>query len=273
MHGSFDLEGHRGTRGLHPGNTLAAFGKALEIGVTTLELDTGVTKDGVVVVSHDRRISPPGCHRPWVGSPIHDLTYAQIQGHLPSLSQVFELTNCHGAYDVRFDIETKIDPRVDDTVDPVTFAHEVLGVIRRYGMAERSVLQSFDWRTLVEAKGELPALETGALAQASTIFPGTPWTAGVPIGADAWSAGTLARAVKSIGASVVSANYPDITDALVAAAHAQSLRIIPWTVDDAPTMTSLIDRGVDGLITDYPMIARGVMAQRGIELPRPYGLS
>ena len=76
---SFDLEGHRGTRGLRPENTLAAFGKALQIGVTTLELDTGVTKDGVVVVSHERRISSLECQGPYVGKLIHELTYAQIQ--------------------------------------------------------------------------------------------------------------------------------------------------------------------------------------------------
>ena len=137
-------------------------------------------------------------------------------------------------------------------------------------MVERSVLQSFDWRTLVEAKRELPLLKTGVLAQASTVFPGNPWSGRVPIDADAWSAGTLARAVKSIGASVVSSNYPDITDALIAAAHAQGLRIMAWAVNDAPTMASLIDRGVDGLITDYPDVAREVMVRKGIELPRQY---
>src|SRR5262245_25956524 len=78
----FDLEGHRGTRGLRPENTLPAFGKALQVGVTTLELDTGVTKDGVVVVSHERRISPLECQdtggNHFVGQLIKDLTYAQI---------------------------------------------------------------------------------------------------------------------------------------------------------------------------------------------------
>jgi len=297
---TFDLEGHRGTRGLRPENTLAAFGKALQIGVTTLELDTGVTKDGVVVVSHERRISSLECQDTGgnnvVGQLIRDLTYAQIQTldcgtrhppnpatdpfvgtqesvpgtHMPSLAQVFELANRYGADSVQFDIETKIDPTVDDTVDPATFTQKVLGVIQRYGMTQRSLLQSFDWRTLVEAKRELPSLKTVALAQASTIFPGTPWTAGVPIAGDAWSGGSLARAAKSIGASVVSANYPSITDALIAAAHRQGLLIVPWTVDDAPTMGSLIDRGVDGLITDYPNVARDVMADKGMKLPRPY---
>ncbi len=297
---SFDLEGHRGTRGLRPENTLAAFGKALQIGVTTLELDTGVTKDGVVVVSHERRISPLECQDTGgnhvVGQLIRDVTYAQIQTldcgtrhppdpatdpfvgtqeavpgtHMPALAQVFELANRYGADDVQFDIETKIDPTVNDTVDPVTFTRKVLGVIRRYDVTDRSLLQSFDWRTLVEAKKELRSLRTVALAQVPTIFPGTPWTAGVPIRADAWSSGSLARAAKSIDASVLSARFQDITDALIAATHKQRMDIVPWTVDDAPTMASLIDRGVDGLITDYPNIARDVMAQKRIKLPRRF---
>jgi glycerophosphoryl diester phosphodiesterase len=247
QHGAFDLEGHRGTRGLRPENTLAAFGKALQIGVTTLELDTGVTKDGVVGTQE----AVPGTR-------------------MPSLAQVFKLANRYGAHHVKFDIETKIDPTVDDTVDPLTFTRSVLDVIGQYGMTHRSVLQSFDWRTLVESKRELPALKTVALAQASTIFPGTPWTAGVPIAADVWSTGTLANAAKSIAASAVSANYLNITDALISAAHRLGLLVIPWTVDDAAAMRSLIDRGVDGLITDYPDIGRQVMTEKGIPLPRQY---
>ena len=239
-----------------------------------------MTKDGIVVVSHERRISPLECQGPWVGQLIRDLTFAQIQQldcgtqhppdpttdpfvgtqeavpgtRMPNLAQVFELANRYGADDVQFDIETKIDPTVDDTVDPATFTHKVLAVIQQYGMTQRSLLQSFDWRTLVESKRSLPSLKTVALAQAPTIYPGTPWTAGVPIAADAWSSGSLTGAAKSIGASVVSARYQDITDPLIAAAHEDGLRIVPWTVDDAPTMASLIDRGVDGLITDYPNI-------------------
>jgi glycerophosphoryl diester phosphodiesterase len=297
---SFDLEGHRGTRGLRPENTLAAFGKALQVGVTTLELDTGVSKDGVVVVSHERRISPLECQdtgtNHFVGQLIKDLTLAQLKTldcgtrhptnpaidpfvgtqeavpgtKMPTLAEVFRLADRYGADHIQFDIETKIDPTVDDTVDYVTFTRTVLGEIREHRVTDRSLLQSFDWRTLVEAKHELPALRTVALAQAPTIFPGTPWTAGVPIAADAFSGGSLAEAAKSIGASVVSVRFQDITDTLIAKTHRLGLKIVPWTVDDAPTMSSLIDRGVDGLITDYPDVGRQVMAQKGIGLPRAF---
>src|SRR5437868_12842483 len=86
----FDAEGHRGTRGLRPENTLPAFAKALEIGVSTLEMDTGVTKDGQVIVSHEPVVIPLLCQDthpafpgdpayPYVGKPIHDLTLAEIK--------------------------------------------------------------------------------------------------------------------------------------------------------------------------------------------------
>src|SRR5262249_54757592 len=196
---AFDLEGHRGTRGLRPENTLAAFGKALQIGVTTLELDAGGTKDGVVVVSHERRISSLECQdtggNQFVGQLIRDLTYAQIQTfdcgtrhpadpttdpfvgtqqpgpgtHMPKLGQVFELANRYGADDVQLDIETKIDPTVSDTVGYVTFTQNVLGVIEQYGMVQRSFLQSFDWRTLVESKKGAAVAQDGR-SQKPTIF-------------------------------------------------------------------------------------------------------
>jgi glycerophosphoryl diester phosphodiesterase len=207
---AFDLEGHRGARGLRPENTLAAFGKALQVGVTTLELDTGVTKDGVVVVSHERRISPLECQGPYVGKLIHELTYAQIQKldcgtrhpadpstdpfvgtqeavpgtHMPSLAQVFQLVNRYGADKVQFDIETKRDPTVPkETVGPTTFAKKVIAVISRYHMTRRSVLQSFDWSTLQAARKIKPRLRRAALADNTTIVPGSPWTGGIEIGA------------------------------------------------------------------------------------------
>ena len=294
---SFDLEGHRGTRGLRPENTLAAFGKALQIGVTTLELDTGVTKDGVVVVSHERRISSLECQGPYVGKLIHELTYAQIQKldcgtrhpadpstdpfvgtqeavpgtHMPSLAQVFQLVNRYGADRVQFDIETKRDPTLPkETVGPTTFAKKVIAVISRYHMTKRAVLQSFDWSTLQAARKIKPRLRRAALAQATTIFPGTPWTGGIDIKPNPFD-GDLARVVADkLHAQVLSVNYPDITDALIKASHQHGLTIIPWTVDAPADMAAAIDRGLDGLITDYPDKARDVMDAKGLDLPEPF---
>lgn len=296
----FDLEGHRGARGLSPENTLAAFAKALQVGVSTLELDAGVTKDGHVVVSHDPVVNPTICRDtapafpgdpdfPYAGKAIYSLTLAQLKTldcgtptpavrpsqpvpgtRMPTLAEVFELVARYGARHVGFDIETKLDPRKpEETADPATFAAKVIEVIEAYGVAERSDIQSFDWRTLVEARRIRPGLRLVALAQKPTIFPGTPWTAGVAIEPGAFD-GSLASAAKSIGADALSVRAGDITDALIVVTHRRGMRIVPWTVNTVAAIGALIDRGVDGVITDFPDRARQAMAERGMRLPESF---
>ncbi|MDA0161405.1 glycerophosphodiester phosphodiesterase family protein [Solirubrobacter ginsenosidimutans] len=294
---AFDLEAHRGGRGLRPENTLASFGNALRLGVTTLELDTGVTKDGVVVVSHERRFSTLECSGPHIGKLIKDLTLKQVKQmdcgtrhpdvpstdpfvgtqesvpgtKMPTLAEVFQLANRYEANGVQFNIETKLDPTLPkETVAPATFARKVIDVIKRYKMTKRSLLQSFDWRTLVAARKLSPSLRRVALAQKATIFKGTPWTAGIAIGAKPFDDGSLALAVKDdLKANVLSPNFPDLTDKLIKSAHNRGLTVIPWTVNEKADMTSLINRGVDGIISDYPDRLRDVMDAKNLALPDP----
>lgn len=172
---AFDLQGHRGARGLMPENTLPAFERALAIGVTTLELDTGITADGVVLVSHDPVLNPDLVRGPdgqWVTvpTPIRSLTWAQLQQYdvgrlrpgsryaqqfplqqavdgtrMPKLAALFERVKSLGANAVQFDIETKIDPRRPElTLAPEPFVQALLAVIREHGMEERVMVQSFD---------------------------------------------------------------------------------------------------------------------------------
>ena len=202
-------KGHRGTRGLRPENTLAAFGKALQIGVTTLELDTGVTKDGGrrrLARAADLVARVPGAR--YVGKLIQDLTYAQVQKldcgtrhpadpstdpfvgtqesvpgtHMPSLAQVFELVDRYGADRVQFDIETKIDPTAPRR-------HGRPDHVRQEGASTSSRATTIDQalgpsvlrlaHPRQAARQIEPRLRRVALAQATTIFPGTPWTGGI----------------------------------------------------------------------------------------------
>jgi glycerophosphoryl diester phosphodiesterase len=292
---AFDLEAHRGGRGLRPENTLASFGNALRLGVTTLELDTGVTKDGVVVVSHERRISTLECTGPHVGKLIKDLTLKQIKQldcgtrhppvpstdpfvstqeavpgtKMPTLAEVFQLADRYGANRVQFNIETKLDPTLPkETVAPGTFTRKVVAVIKQYKLTKRSLIQSFDWRTLVEARSIAPSLRRVALVQKATIFKGTPWTAGIAIGAKPFDDGSLALVVKDeLRANVLSPNFPDLTDRLIKSAHNRGLTVIPWTVNEKPDMRALIRRDVDGIITDYPDRLREVMEAENLDLP------
>ncbi|MEI2651714.1 MAG: glycerophosphodiester phosphodiesterase [Microthrixaceae bacterium] len=296
---AFDLQGHRGARGLAPENTLAAFERALEMGVTTLELDIAITADGVAVISHEPALFEAitrDAQGQWLkerGPLIRSLTLAQLQAfdvgrsnpdsaygrqfptqaprdgqRIPTLASLFRLVNAYGATGVQFNIETKINPlRPDDTVSPEVFANTLLAVIRDSGMTQRVSVQSFDWRTLMLVQKLEPGLRTVYLTSQSrnynTLADGT-WTAGLLLS----HYPSVAHMVKASGGTVWSPNFNDLSAESVKAAQALGLKVIPWTVNKPPDMERLMDWGVDGLISDYPDRLREVMRQRGLVLPK-----
>jgi glycerophosphoryl diester phosphodiesterase len=301
---AFDLQGHRGARGLAPENTLPAFATALSLGVSTLELDLGVTRDGVAVVAHDRRLNPDITKGPdgmWIPHPgprVRDLTLAELQRfevgtirpdidyartfasqkaiagtRMPTLDAVFDLVRRSGNTDVRFNIETKISPLFpDETLPPDEFARVAIAAIDRGGMRARATLQSFDWRTLAVAAREAPDLPRAYLTiergNGDNVWRGrgtSPWT-----GLDAAAHGNSApRLVKAAGGTIWSPFFRDLTDSAYAEAKGLGLTVIPWTVNDPADMARLVDLGVDGLISDYPDRLRAVLAAKGKALPAP----
>lgn len=302
--GAFDLQGHRGARGLAPENTLPAFATALSIGVTTLELDLAMTSDGVLVVSHDSRLNPDhtrgadGTFLAAEGPAIRSLTLAQLQRYdvgrlkpgtayaaafpeqrgmdgvrIPTLMEVFDLARQAKADHVRFNIETKLTPTSGaDTPDPETFAAAVARAVREAELAARVSVQSFDWRTLAIMRRIAPEIERVCLSidggSGDTLKRGqpgaSPWTAGLDI--DDFG-GSAPRLVAAAGCSVWSPNQRSVTAASLAEAQALGLKVIPWTVNERPDMERLIQMGVAGIITDYPDRLRAVMAEREIPLP------
>lgn len=283
---AFDVQGHRGARGLAPENTLAAFERARALGVTTLETDVAVTRDGVLVISHDPFLNPDLVRGPdgaWLtakGPPIHSLTRAELARYdigrlnpasdyarqfpqqapadgqrFPTLAQVLALGDGNA---LRFNIETKITPDSGtDTADPATFARLLVAAIESAGMTARATVQSFDWRTLVEVKQRAPAIATVCLTIESQGMdtvqrksPGpSPWHAGFDRAAYGQS---LPRTAKAAGCAAWSPFWRNVTADDVADAHAAGLSVIPWTVNDPRDMARLVDMGVDGLISDYP---------------------
>lgn len=306
----FDLQGHRGARGLAPENTLAAFSKALEVGVTTLELDVGITKDGVVVVSHDRYLNPDvardaqGQHLSERGPVIASLTFAELQRYdvgrlkpgsnysrsfpqqqavdgerVPALKALFDLVLRRGAGDVRFNIETKISPAVpEDTLAPEPFVRALIAEIRNAGLTRRATIQSFDWRTLLIAQKEAPEIVTVYLTSqqgaGDTVLVGKPgasiWLAGFDV--DDYG-GSVPKTVKAAGGTVWSPNFKDVTEPLVREAQSLGLKVVPWTVNDEADWSRLLDWKVDGIITDYPDRLRTLMKARGMALPNQYPAS
>ena len=300
---AFDLEGHRGTRGLAPENTLAAFRRAIEIGVTTIETDMAVTKDDVIVISHDPFLNPDVVRGPdgqWLasqGPPIRTLTLAELRRYdigrlnpmspyakqfpeqravdgerFPQLSELFDLGKA-SAKPVRFNIETKITPTSGaDTPDPATFAKLVVAAVRTADVAKRVTVQSFDLRTLIEVKRIAPDLETSCLTiqtkdndtvQSPDGGPSR-WHAGLKLSDHG---GSLPALVKAAGCATWSMFWRNLTPKDFAAAHALGLKVLPWTVNDRSEMSRLIDLGVDGIITDYPDRLRSVMAEKKMALP------
>jgi glycerophosphoryl diester phosphodiesterase len=301
----FDLQGHRGARGLAPENTLAAFARALSLGVTTLELDTAVTRDGIVVVSHDSTLNPDLTRRPdgtWLEVPapaIFSLTRADLLGYdvgrlrpgtpyargfpdqvpvdgtrIPTLREVYALARKAGNTSVRFNVETKLDPRRrDETPGPVAFADAVLAVVRAAGALERTSIQSFDWRTLRRVQRVAPAVETCYLSgpaggdQIQAGRPGAPpWLAGLDV--DDFG-GSLPRLVRAAGGRCWSPSFQDLRADNVAEAHRLGLRVVPWTVNRPEDLAAVIGLGVDGLISDRPDLARRAMQEKGLTLPKP----
>ncbi len=303
---AFDLQGHRGARGLRPENTLAGFSHALRLGVTTLELDCGVTADGVVVVSHDRVLNPDhtrdasGRFLEAAGPSLRTLTYAQLRQYdvgrlrpgsgyaaqfpeqqavdgerIPRLADVFALVRKSGNRKVRFNVETKIDPtQPGQTATPEEFAVALVEAIREAGMESRTTIQSFDWRTLVLVRKLAPEIAVVALTDQQpdedTMEVGKP-------GASAWlggfdvddHGGSVPRTVQALGAKVWSPHARDLSAPLVAEAHALGLAVIPWTVNDPAEMEQVIALGIDGLITDYPDRLRALLQSQGIAVPAP----
>lgn len=296
---AFELQGHRGTRGHAPENTLPGFERALEIGVDTLELDVGLTADGVVVIAHDPYLNPAitrDASGQWLaggrGPLLKSLNLAQLQAYdvgrihpespyartfnlqqprdgtrIPTLTALFDRVKALRADHVRFNIETKINPtQPHDTVEPEAMVGALLKVIRDAGMTHRVAIQSFDWRTLRLVRWLEPAIPTACLtiqtANNDNLLTGE-WTHGLKF-ADFASAPKMARAA---GASVWSPNGGAVTEALVKEAQSLGLRVIPWTINNPADMERLIGWGVDGIITDYPDRARAVMQARAIALP------
>ena len=301
---AFDLQGHRGARGLWPENTLAGFARTRALGVSALECDCAVTRDGVVVVSHDPQPNPDhtrdaqGRYLPEPGPPICTLSYAQLQQYdvgrirpgtayaaefpdqqpvdgerIPRLSELFALIAAQDDHVLRFNIEIKVFPeRPELSLAPEAFVAALLSDVRAARLERRVAIQCFDWRVLRLVQTLAPELTTGALTEQQgeddTVYAArerpSPWLAGLDIND---FGGSVPRLAQASGAAVWSPNHLDLTAALVREAHALGLRVIPWTVNAPADMRRLAACGVDGLISDRPDVLRGVLQPLGIAVP------
>jgi glycerophosphoryl diester phosphodiesterase len=211
----FDLQAHRGGLGLTVESTIASFSKALEVGVSTLELDLQITKDGREVITHDRKISGQKCQDttpvtagdpdfPYVGKYVKDLTFDQVrsldcgsvplakypgqqtspEAKMPTLAEVFDLTRQYRASQVRFNIETKVEAGAPEQTAPrEQFVEVAIREIKAANMQHRVSIQSFDWGALRLVQEREPGLRTVALTNKDFLQAGqagaSPWLGGI----------------------------------------------------------------------------------------------
>ncbi|MCU0381270.1 MAG: glycerophosphodiester phosphodiesterase [Chitinophagaceae bacterium] len=265
----FDRQGHRGCRGLMPENTIAAMLRAIDLGVTTLEMDAVITADREVILSHE----------PWMGweistSPdgrsltaqeekqfnIYRMDYATVRSwdvglkphprfrqqarmaaYKPRLADVIDTVEAYlkktGKAPVFYNIETKSDPAGDDLFHPrpEPFVDLLMDVINRKGIVHKVIIQSFDNRTLQVLHRKYPNLRTALLVEG-------------------FSKESMEAHLESLGyiPSIYSPEYNLVTPELVEACHRKGMKLIPWTVNDRNAIEKLKNIGVDGIITDYP---------------------
>lgn len=248
------VHGHRGARAMRPENTIPAFRYAIGVGVDALELDMAVTKDGVIVVSHDPILEPPVCSAPMGGKSgekavIHTLTLAEVRQwdcgkvqnplfpkqqpqpgtRMPTLDEVFDLAPM-GSFD--FNIETKIfAAKPEYAPGPEEFVRLVLACVRKHKLEKRVILQSFDFRTLVIMKRIAPEIRTSALLEDKQDF---------------------VRVAQDTKANIISPYFPTVTPENVAAAHKMGVQVVPWTANTPAQWDALIAAGSDAIISDDP---------------------
>ncbi|MEZ5402780.1 MAG: glycerophosphodiester phosphodiesterase family protein [Bryobacteraceae bacterium] len=245
------IHGHRGARAVMPENTIPAFEYAIREGVDVLELDLAVTRDDVLVVSHDPILSEKNCS----GGPgtrvIREMTLAelrqwdcgrgQIPGtRVPTLDEVLALAP-RGKFE--FNIETKIfRDRPQLTPGPEKFASLLVDAVRSRALGGRVIIQSFDFRTLHAARAMAPEIRRSAL------YSGPPRD--------------LVAMTEEAGATILSPEHSLVTPEVVRAAHGKSFQVVPWTANDEADWARLAAAGVDAIITDDPARLRDWLKAR-----------
>lgn len=266
---TYDLQGHRGARGLMPENTIPAMIKALELGASRLELDLAVTKDGEVILSHEPYMNPMICldqdgneipksdksHNIYqmsyrevlaydCGTKFHADFPKQLKFHVtkPKLEDVFLQVDLYaenfGYPKPQYNIEIKSSPEGDGVFHPKVeeFSDRVVKLIEETIGFERVNLQSFDFRVIKYIHDTYPEAELSMLVSNATAFK---------------------KQLAELGfvPEIYSPYFTQLTTEIVKALHHKGMKVVPWTVNTTEQMNKLLDMGVDGIITDFPNLA------------------
>jgi glycerophosphoryl diester phosphodiesterase len=265
----FDLQGHRGSRGIMPENTIPAMIKGLELGVTTLELDIVISKDRKAVVSqepyfnHEFSLTPEGkpiafkdekkynifkmdyaeVRKFDVGSKLHPRFPGQqkFKTYKPTLDELIDSVEAyvklHRLAKPDYNIETKMIRKGDGEFQPSAeeFVDIIMAIVKEKKLEKRVIIQSFDMRTLKYVHEKYPKMRTSLGIDEKEDFENNIAELG------------FKPTIYSPYSVLVGKN-------LVDKCHAAGVKIIPWTVNSVKDLEYFINLGVDGVITDYPNI-------------------
>jgi glycerophosphoryl diester phosphodiesterase len=257
------VHGHRGARAVLPENTLPAFEHAIAAGADMIELDLAVTKDNVLVVSHDPAVNRKICDGPEGETRIRFMTLEEVKAfdcgakanpefpkqttvpgtRIPTLDETLALAQ-KGSFG--FNIETKIDAKKPELApDPAAFARLLVDAIRRHKLESRIMVQSFDFRILKDVHAIAPDLKLCAL------YGGLPKD--------------LVKISKEAGGvPIVAPHHMLVTKGKVKKAHKNGLQVVPWTVNTPGAWDKMIRAGVDAIITDDPAALIAHLKSKGL---------
>ena len=295
------IYGHRGARGDLPENTLESFKYLFDNNINAYETDILISKDLIPVITHDFRLDPSftkDSEGNWIEDEnikIFDLTYEELlkfdvgsinklsrygrrfvnqkpleNQRIPKLSELLDLSSKNKSENLLINLEIKSTPDEENlTPAPEDTVKLVVNEINKSNLKDKIIVSSFDWRTLTEIKNQYPEISRAYLTYQQvrgmkikkTIYNRSPWMSFLPFYEDH----ELPKIIKSQGGKAWHPYRKDITKKLVDISHQEDLPVNVWTVNEDYEMLKMIEYGVDGIMTDYPLRLKELCEKENIK--------
>jgi len=291
------IYGHRGARGDLPENTLESFQYLFENNINAYEADILISKDLVPVITHDFKLDPDltrDSSGDWINEDdikIFDLTYEELSRFdissinkkskygkrfadqknltnqkIPMLSELLELTSNNVVDDLLINLEIKSTPIEENfTPPPDVMVKLIIDEVNKSIIKDKVIYSSFDWRILREIKNLDPKISRAYLTseQRGKIYDKSPWMDFMPLYDSDTS--ELPRLIKTLGGEAWHPKHKDVNKDVVRIAHEEGLPVNVWTVNEEFDMLRMIDYGVDGIMTDYPLRLKELCERKNIK--------
>ena len=294
------IYGHRGARGDLPENTLDSFQYLFDHSIGAYETDILISKDFIPVITHDFKLDPSltkDINGEWLADEnikIFDLTYEELSKYdvgalnklskygrrfinqkslpnqkIPKLTELLSLSKKSQIDNLVINLEIKSTPAQENlTPSPENMVGLILDVVNNFELNEKIIYSSFDWRVLREIKEQSPETPRAYLTYqqqtgtkiSGTIYDQSPWMDFMPLK----NAIELPRLIASLGGQAWHPYYRDISKKIVEISHEANLPINVWTVNDEDDMLKMIEYGVDGIMTDYPLKLKDLCEKNNI---------